>query len=106
MQLSLEIIIEISEMIIAEECFEKPRTHREAIEILGKHGIISMPFARKFSPAIGLRNILVHRYGSIDVKRLYKNLHADIGDFNTFAKYIAKHLKKQRWQFSNLQKNS
>ena len=96
MQLCLEIIIEVGEMIIADECFEKPKKHREIIEILCRHGILPKSFANKFAPAVGLRNILVHKYGEIDIRKLYKNLQMDISDFDMFTKHIARYLKNSQ----------
>ncbi|MBI5332570.1 MAG: DUF86 domain-containing protein [Candidatus Aenigmarchaeota archaeon] len=95
MQLCLEIIIEIGEMIIANECFEKPKKHREVIEILCRHNILPQTFANRFAPAVGLRNILVHKYGDVDIRKLHKNLHADIDDFDTFTKHVSKYLKNK-----------
>src|SRR3989338_2671959 len=60
MQLSLEIVIEISEMIIAYKGFRKPERHRETIEILAENKVLPKQFARRFAPAMGFRNILVH----------------------------------------------
>ena len=94
MQLSIEIVIEIGEMIIANEGFKKPESYREVIEILGDEGILAKPFAKKFAPAAGFRNILVHRYGELEFDELHHHLQNDLGDFNEFAKQIALFLKK------------
>ncbi len=59
MQLSLEIVIEIGEMIIAYKGFRKPARHREVIEILAENNVLPKPFAKKFASAMGFRNILV-----------------------------------------------
>jgi len=96
LQLSLEIVIEIGEMIIAKEGFRKPEKHREVIEILGENKIIPAPFAVKFAPSAGLRNILVHRYGEIDFEIVYSHLRKNLNDFDTFAKHAALYLKKQK----------
>jgi uncharacterized protein YutE (UPF0331/DUF86 family) len=95
MQLAIEIVIEIGEMIIAREGFQKPETYKEVIEILGREGVLEQKFARKFAPAAGFRNILVHMYGGIHVDELYDHLQKDVGDFDTFAKQIAGYLKKK-----------
>ena len=64
------------------------------IEILGENRIIPKAFALKFAPAAGLRNILVHQYGEIDIEKLYLHLKADVGDFDFFARHIAAYVKK------------
>ncbi len=95
MQLAIEIVIEIGEMIIAKQGFRKPETYREVIEILGEEGILKKKFAKKFSPAAGFRNILIHRYGEIDIDELYSHLQKDLEDFDIFAQQVARHLGKK-----------
>jgi uncharacterized protein YutE (UPF0331/DUF86 family) len=89
-------VVEMGEMIIANEGFEKPETYREVIEILGKRGVIEDAFAKKFAPAAGFRNILVHRYGEIHMDELYEHLQKDVEDFDTFARQVAEYLKKKK----------
>ena len=96
MHLSLEIIIEIGEMIIAYKGFRKPARYREIIEILAENKILPKQFAKRFAPAMGFRNILVHRYGELDISRLYSHLKNDTKDFDAFARYVAKYMKKAR----------
>lgn len=93
MQISLECVIEICEMIISEKRFGQPEGYREAILILGEEGILPMGFAKKFAPAAGFRNILVHHYAEVDLNKLYKHLQKDLRDFDTFARHIARYLK-------------
>ncbi|MBI4162796.1 MAG: DUF86 domain-containing protein [Candidatus Aenigmarchaeota archaeon] len=94
LQLSIEIALEVGEMIIAHEGLRKPKKHQEVIEILGEGGILPKAFAKKFAPAGGFRNILVHMYEGIEVVEVYKNL-KEISDFDTFAKHIALYLENK-----------
>lgn len=96
MQLAIEITVEVGEMIIAREGFEKPETYREVIEILGKNGVLDSRFAKKFTPAAGFRNILVHRYGIIRMEELYEHLQKDVADFDTFSRQVASYVKKRK----------
>ncbi|MBU0530235.1 MAG: DUF86 domain-containing protein [Nanoarchaeota archaeon] len=93
LQLSIEIVIEIGEMIIANRGFRKPETYREVIELLGEEDVIQKAFAKKLAPAAGFRNILIHRYGEVKIEELYRHLQNDIKDFDTFAKQISSYLK-------------
>ena len=96
MQISLECIIEISEMIISEKGFRKPERYRDAILILGEESILQKGFARKLAPAAGLRNILVHHYAGVDFDKLYRHLQNDLKDFDTFAKQVSAYLNKNK----------
>jgi uncharacterized protein YutE (UPF0331/DUF86 family) len=96
MQLAIEIVVEIGEMIIAGEGFEKPETYREVIDILGKKGVLEPGFAKKFAPAAGFRNILVHRYEEVDMEELYEHLQKDVQDFDIFARQISAYLSRKK----------
>lgn len=92
---SLECVLDIGEMVISKESFRKPETYKEIIEILGDKEIIPKGFAERFAEAAKFRNVLVHMYVEVDVNRVYEILQNDLGDFDDFAKYIARYLEKE-----------
>ncbi len=94
-QLAIESALDIGEIIISAEDFEKPEDYRNVILILGKHGIIPPDFAEGFARAAGLRNILVHMYEEVDVGKLYDYLQKNLADFDEFVKYIALYLNNK-----------
>lgn len=89
-QLSIETCIDIAELIISDQRLPAPKTSRETIEILGRQGIIDKKLAREFSPAVGFRNILIHDYLKIDYDIVADKINNCLGDFDQFAKQIAK----------------
>lgn len=93
-QLALETILDIGEIVIAERGLRKPEEYREIIEILGESNILPKEFAKRFAMAAGFRNILVHKYEEIDVRKLHENL-KNLKDFSIFAKFVAKSLKNK-----------
>jgi len=95
LEVSLECVLDIGEMVISKEGFRKPETYKEIIEILGEEGILPKGFAERFAEAAKFRNILVHMYAEVDVETVYKVLQNNLGDFDEFAKYIARYLEKE-----------
>lgn len=94
LQIALESVLEIGEIIISKEGFRKPEKYREIIEILGERGILPKKFAKRFAPAAGFRNILVHHYAKVDLDELYKHLKKDLKDFDIFVRYVVKYIGK------------
>ena len=92
LQLAIEVCIDISEMLIAEEKLPAPQTARQVIERLGEAGILEPQFAKEFAKSAGMRNILIHDYTKIDYKEVADKINNRLGDFDTFAKAVAKHL--------------
>ncbi len=94
-QLAIESAIDIGEMIISREGFQRPDIYRNVFLILGRNNIVPTDFAEEFSKAAGFRNVLVHIYEEIDIDILYMFLTERLEDFDEFAGYIAEYLNKE-----------
>ncbi len=92
--LAIESALDMGEIIISAEGFEKPEDYKGVILILGKHRVIPVEFAEDFARAAGLRNILVHMYEEVDIGRLHDYLQNNLEDLNEFAMFIARYLEK------------
>lgn len=93
LQSLIQIIIDISHLLIIDLGLNRPEDNYEAISILFKNKIISEKMADKLTKMIGLRNILVHEYGKIDRKKIYKVLKCQTKDLEDFKKQIIKFLE-------------
>lgn len=93
-QLAIECAIDIGEIIISKEGFERPEDYISVFLILGKHGVLPKDFAEKFSAAASFRNFLVHIYEKIDLNIIEKYLVENLEDFDIFASCIAKYIEK------------
>ncbi len=91
LNLAIEIVIQIGKMIISNEELEKPDTYQDVIKKLGQEEILPKGFAERFAPATGLRNLLIHRYGEIDINKVIETLKNNVEDFNTFSKHVSKY---------------
>lgn len=94
MQLSIEIVLDVGKIILAEKNFERPDNNQEIFIILQDEKIISKSLTEKIHGIVGFRNILVHEYEKIDRNIVYDRLYNNLDDFKKFQKEIAKYLKK------------
>ncbi len=62
--------------MIADRNLELPTTARAHFEILERARILSPSVARAMGQCAGLRNLIAHAYGSLDLGRLYDELPA------------------------------
>jgi len=85
------------DLVIIEENLEKPDSRMEEISLLYNSGIISEKMAQKLEDIVKFRNILVHEYGEIDKKKVYKNFLSKMEDFEEFKKEILRWLKKSKF---------
>jgi uncharacterized protein YutE (UPF0331/DUF86 family) len=92
-QLIVDTVIDINTHIIATENLRAPDDATETFYILGEAKVLPLDFVKKFSPVVGLRNIIVHDYDKIDVGKLIDDIKKDIDQFGEYAVYIDDFLK-------------
>jgi len=92
LQLAAEVVLNVAGQLIAEFRFRTPEEYKESILILGEEGVLPKKFAKDFSGIAGFRNILVHDYLKIDYRQVVDKLNNRLGDFEKFAKAVAKYL--------------
>ncbi len=71
--------------------------YKDVFVVLKKEKIISSQLAQKFMAIAQFRNILVHDYVKIDLKKIYQYLQNDLDDFKKFIVAISKFLKNKNF---------
>ncbi|NWF67294.1 MAG: DUF86 domain-containing protein [Campylobacterales bacterium] len=84
---SIQIIIDISCKISSTYNLGNPKTYKECLELLSKFKYIEHELSKKLSSSVGLRNLLIHEYTTIDIEKLFGFLNF-LDDFKSFAKQI------------------
>ena len=93
LQLSIQSILDVTHLILMDLGIKKPEDNYESIAFLFNQKIISEDLADKLTKMVGLRNILVHEYGKIDRKIIYKVLSTQLDDIYEFETQIFSYLK-------------
>lgn len=94
LQVAIQACIDIGKHIGAVNNFEAPEKSSKIFLVLAKHEIIKQALAKRLAQAGGLRNILVHEYLGIDLKKVYEHLQSDLRDFDQFVVEIGQYLEK------------
>jgi uncharacterized protein YutE (UPF0331/DUF86 family) len=90
--LTLQLVINTH--IIAESDFSIPGDYQSTFITLGENKVLPMDFANKIAPSVGLRNLIVHKYGRVDLKRMIDDIKNEISEYLEYLKLINKYLKK------------
>ncbi len=93
-QLIVDTAIDINTHIIAESGFNIPNDYQSTFIVLGENKILPVHFALKIAPSVGLRNLIIHRYGRVDFKRMIDDIKNEISDYLEYLKFIDSFLKK------------
>lgn len=93
LQLAIQICINISSHIIADEDWEVPTSFGNTFRILSNHKVISPEMADIMASMAGFRNVLIHEYEDVDLKKVYEILTNRLSDFEDFSRQIIKYLR-------------
>lgn len=100
LQLAVQIVVDIGNHILAALGEQEIEDYVDVIDRLGERDIIPAKFAQNIRGMAGFRNILVHEYAAVDLKKVYHILQNRLGDFREFARYIdayiTPHIKRRK----------
>jgi len=89
---AVENCLDLAAHIISEEGLGVAGSASEMFYLLEENGYLDRALTEKMIMAVGLRNLIVHEYDRVDVKRLYEIMQRDIKDLNEFVASIFKKL--------------
>lgn len=92
LQEAIEACLDIGSHIIAERGFRRADDYKDIYKVLEEEGIIDHVLSSKLQEMAQFRNLLVHRYGKIDTKRIFIIMSEDVNDIREFVKRILKYI--------------
>ena len=95
-EFAVEDVFDICAIINTDLALGVPGEDDDILEHLVNNDIISKALHRKILGMKGFRNIVVHRYGTIDDALAFRLLTENIGDFAEFLDEVDGILKKHR----------
>ncbi len=82
--LAIENCTDLAAHIISEEGLGVPGSASEMFYLLEENGYLSLQLTEKMIKAVGLRNLIVHEYAKVDLKRLFDIVGKDTKDINDY----------------------
>lgn len=87
-QLIVDTSIDINTHLISESDLQVPDDYQSTFVTLGQNKILPMDLALRIAPSVGLRNLVVHKYGRVDVKKMIEDIKTEIGDYLEYMKAV------------------
>ncbi len=88
LQEAIEACLDIGSHIIAEKGFRRPEDYKDIYKVLEEEKIIDPVLSAKLQEMAQFRNLLVHRYGKMDTRRIFIIMSEDINDIKEFVKMV------------------
>lgn len=93
-QVAIQAALDIGSMILAESVVRVPESYGDIFPRLADIGVLPADFAQKLVGMAKFRNVLVHLYLEVDLRKVYHYLQHDLGDFERFAQYVSEYLAR------------
>ncbi|MCS6859681.1 MAG: DUF86 domain-containing protein [Abditibacteriales bacterium] len=92
LQTTLEAVSDIATHVIAGANLGTPTDRPHAIELLAQHQVLPRELADRIVQAVRMRNILVHFYPHVNLRKVYDAIQHDLPDIGAFCAEIVKYL--------------
>lgn len=97
-QLTVDTAIDINTHLLASSAGAVPDDYQSTFLALAERRIVPNDFARRIAPSVGLRNLVVHRYGKVDLSRMIADIKNEIGQYQEYAKHVLAYIQSQQSQ--------
>jgi uncharacterized protein YutE (UPF0331/DUF86 family) len=88
LQIAIQALLDVASHIVSDDRLGEPRTYRELVDLLERHGWIPSDLAAVIRPMVGFRNILVHGYDIVDTVVVRDIVEHRLDDLLRFATVI------------------
>jgi len=88
LQMAIQNCIDIAAHIISDEELGVAGSTNEMFYMLQENGYLAPELAEKMIAAVGFRNLIVHEYGNVDLKKVYQIAHQDFGDLKAYLRAV------------------
>lgn len=93
LQVAIQGCIDIASHIISDENWGLPSSLAGLFDILCEKKVISNNTKEIMRSMVGFRNLIVHEYAELDMKKVYDVFNNRLSDFSNFLKEICIYLK-------------
>lgn len=94
LQEAVEVSLDTAMHIVANLRLGSPETGRDVFTDLAAGKVISVDLSRKMGAGVGFRNLVVHRYDELDMRRLFHDWRDDVATLYEFAAEMQKFIDK------------
>jgi len=91
-QVAIQATLDIGAHLLAELSVDVPSDYKTIFPKMAEVGILPPDFAQKLVGMAKFRNVLVHIYLEVDLKRVYHYLQHNLDDLELFARYVSEYL--------------
>lgn len=89
---AVQIVIDLAVSLCVARGLGAPSTYGDAFRALARDGVIEAELAQNLVRAAGFRNVLVHAYADLDLRRVHEAARSGPDDLRHFLAAVRDHL--------------
>jgi len=90
LQMAIQHCIDIAAHIISDDELGVAGSTNEMFYMLQENGYLDAALTESMVASVGFRNLIVHEYGHVDLKKVYQIAHENLDDLERYLKVILK----------------
>lgn len=95
-QVAIQAALDIGTYLLADAGVQVPSEYQQVFRALAEIGVLPQIFADKLMGMAKFRNVLVHLYLEVDLRKVYHYIQSDLDDFVLFAKYVSDYIAQRQ----------
>ena len=88
LQIAIQAALDVASHIVSDARLGEPESSRDLFRLIEGRGWLSSELSSTLQAMTGFRNLLVHGYLEVDLRRVHRLLNERLGDFESFADHV------------------
>ena len=93
-QVAIQAALDVGAYLLAELSVQTPMDYKDIFPKLAEVGILPLDCVPRLVGMAKFRNVLVHLYLEVDLKKVYHYLQHDLDDLELFARYVSEYVSR------------
>lgn len=92
-QVAIQATLDIASIILSEQSVDVPESYAALFPKLSEIEVLPADLAQNLVNMAKFRNVLVHLYLEVDLKKVHHYLHNNLEDFELFTQYVSDYIE-------------
>lgn len=89
----VDIAVGCNGMLLRGQGKRAPTTYRDSFDLLARSGVLPDELAESLARSVGMRNLLTHEYGRIDLDQVAAAVPVARSDYTAYVDHVRAHLR-------------
>lgn len=88
----VDLAVDVNTHVVSARLGRAPAEYRESFDLAVEAGLFDTALAEDLKPSVGMRNVIVHEYVTLDLDRVAAAVPLAVDGYRRFVTVVARHL--------------